>query len=60
MMARSLVALFALGMAVAPAAGAATRTLRVDYYHFTRDDVPFCRVCQRAIARVIDLYTKQP
>ena len=25
---------------------------------FTRDNVPFCRVCQRAISRVIDLYTR--
>jgi len=23
---------------------------------FTRDDVPFCAVCQRGIERVIDLY----
>jgi hypothetical protein len=23
---------------------------------FTRDEVPFCHVCQRAIERVIDLY----
>lgn len=23
---------------------------------FTRDEVPFCAVCQRAIERVIDLY----
>jgi hypothetical protein len=60
MMARSLVVLLALGMAVAPSAGAAGRTLRVDYYHFTRDEVPFCRVCQRAIARVIDLCSTQP
>jgi len=27
-----------------------------DCVMFTRDDVPFCRVCQRAITRVIDLY----
>jgi IgA peptidase M64/peptidase M64-like protein len=27
-----------------------------DCIMFTRDDVPFCAVCQRAIARVIDLY----
>jgi len=32
----------------------------VDCIMFTRDAVPFCRVCQRAISRVIDLYTKQP
>jgi hypothetical protein len=25
---------------------------------FTRDQVPFCAVCRRAIDRVIDLYTK--
>jgi hypothetical protein len=30
----------------------------VDCIMFTRDKVPFCRVCQRAIARVIDLYTR--
>ena len=29
-----------------------------DCIMFTRDNVPFCRVCQRAIARVIDLYTR--
>jgi len=23
---------------------------------FTRDEVPFCQVCQRALDRVIDLY----
>jgi len=32
----------------------------VDCIMFTRDEVPFCRVCQRAITRVIDLYAKQP
>jgi len=32
----------------------------VDCIMFTRDEVPFCRVCQRAIERVIELYTKQP
>ena len=32
----------------------------VDCIMFTRDEVPFCRVCQRAIARVIDLYSTQP
>jgi hypothetical protein len=31
---------------------------QVDCIMFTRDSVPFCRVCQRAIARVIDLYTR--
>ena len=30
---------------------------QTDCVMFTRDDVPFCRVCQRAISRVIDLYT---
>ena len=25
---------------------------------FTRDNVGFCRVCQRAIARIIDMYAK--
>jgi len=30
----------------------------VDCIMFTRDNVPFCRVCQRAISRVIDLYTR--
>jgi hypothetical protein len=25
---------------------------------FTRDRVPFCAVCRRALERVIDLYTK--
>jgi hypothetical protein len=29
-----------------------------DCIMFTRDKVPFCRVCQRAITRVIDLYTR--
>jgi hypothetical protein len=28
----------------------------LDCIMFTRDEVPFCRVCQRAIERVIDLY----
>jgi IgA Peptidase M64/Peptidase M64 N-terminus len=31
---------------------------QADCIMFTRDDVPFCRVCQRAIARVIDLYVR--
>ena len=31
----------------------------VDCIMFTRDEVPFCRVCQRAISRVIDLYATQ-
>jgi hypothetical protein len=29
-----------------------------DCIMFTRDEVGFCRVCQRAIARIIDLYSK--
>lgn len=31
---------------------------QTDCIMFTRDEVPFCQVCQRAIERVIDLYTK--
>jgi hypothetical protein len=31
---------------------------QVDCIMFTRDEVGFCRVCQRAIARVIDLLTR--
>lgn len=31
---------------------------QTDCIMFTRNDVPFCHVCQRAIERVIDLYTK--
>jgi hypothetical protein len=31
---------------------------QVDCIMFSRDQVPFCRVCQRAISRVIDLYTR--
>jgi hypothetical protein len=31
---------------------------QTDCIMFSRDKVPFCRVCQRAIERVIDLYTK--
>ncbi len=30
----------------------------VDCVMFTRDEVGFCRVCQRAIARIIDLYSR--
>jgi hypothetical protein len=30
---------------------------QVDCIMFTRDKVPFCKVCQRGIERVIDLYT---
>ncbi len=29
---------------------------QLDCVMFTRDEVPFCRVCQRALDRVIDLY----
>jgi hypothetical protein len=29
-----------------------------DCIMFTRDEVGFCRVCQRAIARIIDLYSR--
>ena len=29
----------------------------VDCIMFTRDEVPFCAVCRRAIERVLDLYT---
>ena len=31
---------------------------QADCIMFTRDEVGFCRVCQRAIARIIDLYSK--
>jgi hypothetical protein len=31
---------------------------QADCIMFTRDPVGFCRVCQRAIARIIDLYSK--
>ena len=31
-----------------------------DCIMFTRDDVPFCLVCQAAISRIIDLYVKGP
>ena len=31
---------------------------QIDCIMFTRDEVPFCRVCQRAIGRVIDLYSR--
>jgi hypothetical protein len=30
---------------------------QVDCIMFTRDEVPFCAVCQRAIERIIDLYS---
>ena len=29
-----------------------------DCIMFTRDDVPFCAVCRRAISGVIDLYSR--
>ena len=31
---------------------------QTDCIMFTRDDVPFCAVCRRAIEKVMDLYTK--
>ena len=31
---------------------------QTDCIMFTRDQVPFCQVCQRAIERVIDLYSR--
>lgn len=31
---------------------------QVDCVMFTRDEVPFCAVCRRALVRVIDLYTR--
>jgi hypothetical protein len=30
---------------------------QADCIMFTRDEVPFCAVCRRAISRVIDLYS---
>ena len=30
---------------------------QIDCVMFSRDEVPFCAVCQRALERVIDLYT---
>lgn len=33
---------------------------QADCIMFTRDEVPFCAVCRRAIARVIDLYAGRP
>ena len=32
---------------------------QVDCIMFTRDQVPFCAVCQRAIVAVIDLYARR-
>jgi hypothetical protein len=31
---------------------------QVDCIMFTRDEVPFCKVCEQTISRIIDLYTK--
>ncbi|HEY8535576.1 MAG TPA: M64 family metallopeptidase [Vicinamibacterales bacterium] len=31
----------------------------IDCVMFSRNEVPFCRVCQRALARVIDLYSRR-
>jgi hypothetical protein len=31
---------------------------QADSIMFTRDDVPFCQVCQRAIVTILDLYTR--
>jgi IgA Peptidase M64 len=33
---------------------------QADCIMFTRNEVPFCQVCQRGIERVIDLYTRRP
>jgi len=33
---------------------------QADCVMFTRDEVPFCKVCQRALSRVIDLYAAPP
>jgi IgA peptidase M64/peptidase M64-like protein len=33
---------------------------QVDCIMFTRNEVPFCRPCRRAIERVIDLYSRAP
>ena len=33
---------------------------QADCVMFTRDEVPFCAVCQRALSRVIDLYAAPP
>lgn len=32
---------------------------QVDCIMFTRDEVPFCHVCRRALSKVIDLYSRQ-
>ena len=31
---------------------------QADCLMFSRDDVPFCLVCQRAIATILDLYSR--
>ena len=31
---------------------------QVDCIMFTRDEVPFCAVCRRAIEGILDLYTR--
>lgn len=47
-----------------PWAGSRTRLLddtnlgKADCIMFTRDEVGFCRVCRRAIERIIDLYAR--
>jgi hypothetical protein len=33
---------------------------QADCVMFSRDEVPFCAVCQRALSRVIDLYAGRP
>ena len=33
---------------------------QTDCIMFTRDQVPFCQVCQRAIGQILDLYTRRP
>jgi len=33
---------------------------QLDCVMFTRDEVPFCRVCERAVGTVIDLYAGPP
>ena len=33
---------------------------QADCIMFTRDHVPFCAVCQRALSEVIDLYAGKP
>jgi hypothetical protein len=33
---------------------------QVDCIMFSRDEVPFCHVCRRAVAAIIDLYSREP